>query len=92
MLYSIWSKGTWPGPSTITWQPLKNADGYVVRYGVAPGKLYNSYLVYDAHTIRAESRKVRAKLQARVGEGRVRVGAAESGWWHTPAATDQRES
>jgi 5-methylthioadenosine/S-adenosylhomocysteine deaminase len=46
----------------------------------------------DAHAIRAESRKVRAKLQARVGEGRVRVGAAESGWWHTPAATDQRES
>ena len=46
----------------------------------------------DAHTIRAESRKVRAKLQARVGAGRVRVGAAESGWWHTPPATDQRES
>ena len=46
----------------------------------------------DAHTIRADSRRVRAKLQARVGEGRVRVGAAESGWWHTPPATDQREN
>ena len=21
MLHSIWSKGTWPGPSTMTWQP-----------------------------------------------------------------------
>ncbi len=46
----------------------------------------------DAQTMRAESRRVRAKLQARVGEGRVRVGSAESGWWHTPAATDQRET
>ncbi|HUK76051.1 MAG TPA: amidohydrolase [Thermoleophilia bacterium] len=46
----------------------------------------------DAQTVRAESRRVRAKLQARVGEGRVRVGSAESGWWHTPAATDQRET
>jgi 5-methylthioadenosine/S-adenosylhomocysteine deaminase len=46
----------------------------------------------DAQTVRAESRRVRAKLQARVGEGRVRVGSAESGWWHAPAATDQRET
>ena len=46
----------------------------------------------DAHTIRAQSRRVRTKLQSRVGEGRVRVGAAESGWWHNPPATEQRES
>ncbi len=46
----------------------------------------------DAHTIRADSRRVLAKLHAKVGEGRVRVGAAESGWWHTPPATDQREN
>ena len=46
----------------------------------------------DAESVRAEGRRVRAKLQARVGAGRVRVGAAESGWWHTPAATDQRET
>lgn len=44
-----------PRNATITWQPLKNADGYVVRYGVAPEKLYNSYLVYDAHTITIHS-------------------------------------
>jgi hypothetical protein len=44
-----------PRDATITWQPLKNADGYVVRYGVAPGKLYNSYMVYDAHTITIHS-------------------------------------
>jgi len=46
----------------------------------------------DAETLRSESRRVRAKLQARVGDGRVQVGAAESGWWHAPAATDQRET
>jgi len=44
-----------PRDATITWQPLKNADGYVVRYGVKPGKLYNSYMVYDANTITVHS-------------------------------------
>ena len=44
-----------PRDATITWQPLKNADGYVVRYGVKPGKLYNNYMVYDAHTITIHS-------------------------------------
>jgi 5-methylthioadenosine/S-adenosylhomocysteine deaminase len=46
----------------------------------------------DADTIRAESRKLRAKLQARVRGGDVRVGAAESGWWHTASANEPRES
>jgi 5-methylthioadenosine/S-adenosylhomocysteine deaminase len=46
----------------------------------------------DQRAIRAESRRVRGKLQARVAEGRVQVGAAGSGWWHSPTATDQRES
>jgi len=45
----------------------------------------------DAATIRAESRKVRTKLQARVHGGGVRVGAAESGWWHTAPASHPRE-
>ena len=44
-----------PRDATITWQPVKGADGYVVRYGVAPGKLYNSYLTYDAHTLTIHS-------------------------------------
>jgi cytosine/adenosine deaminase-related metal-dependent hydrolase len=46
----------------------------------------------DRQAIRAESRRVRGKLQARMAEGRVQVGAAGSGWWHSPTATDQRES
>ena len=44
-----------PRDATITWQPVKNADGYVVRYGIEPDKLYNSYMVYDAHTITIHS-------------------------------------
>lgn len=37
--------------ATITWEAVKGADGYVVRYGIEPGKLYNNYMVYDANTI-----------------------------------------
>ena len=44
-----------PRDATITWQPAKGADGYVVRYGIEPGKLYNNYMVYDAHTITIHS-------------------------------------
>jgi len=44
-----------PRDATITWQPVKGADGYVVRYGVEPNKLYNNYMVYDADTITIHS-------------------------------------
>jgi hypothetical protein len=44
-----------PRDATITWQPVEGADGYVVRYGVEPDKLYNNYMVYDAHTITIHS-------------------------------------
>jgi xylan 1,4-beta-xylosidase len=44
-----------PRDATITWQPVKGADGYVVRYGIEPDKLYNNYMVYDAHTITIHS-------------------------------------
>lgn len=31
----------------ITWASQKNAQGYNVRWGIAPDKLYSSWLVYD---------------------------------------------
>jgi hypothetical protein len=31
----------------ISWAPAKGAFGYNVRWGVAPDKLYNSWMVYD---------------------------------------------
>jgi len=44
-----------PRDATITWQPVKGADGYVVRYGIEPDKLYNNYMVYDKYTITIHS-------------------------------------
>jgi len=31
---------------TLTWDKVETADGYIVRYGIAPDKLYNQYHVY----------------------------------------------
>ena len=39
-----------PRDATLLWEPVKGADGYVIRYGIKPDKLYNNYMVYDAHT------------------------------------------
>lgn len=33
--------------ANLLWHPVPGADGYVVRYGIEPDKLYNSYIVYD---------------------------------------------
>jgi xylan 1,4-beta-xylosidase len=44
-----------PRDVTLTWQPVEGADGYVVRYGVEPDKLYNNYMVYDAYTLTMHS-------------------------------------
>ena len=35
----------------ISWQHIKNAQGCNVRYGIAPDKLYQSWLVYDADEV-----------------------------------------
>ena len=31
---------------TIKWQPVKNAQGYNIMWGIAPDKLYSSWMVY----------------------------------------------
>ncbi len=41
--------------AVIRWLPVANADGYIVRYGIAPTKLYNNYMVYDADSIAIHS-------------------------------------
>ena len=35
----------------ISWKHIENAQGCNVRYGVAPDKLYLSWLVYDADEV-----------------------------------------
>jgi xylan 1,4-beta-xylosidase len=39
----------------IRWTPVENADGYIINYGIAPDKLYNSYMVYDADSVAIHS-------------------------------------
>jgi 5-methylthioadenosine/S-adenosylhomocysteine deaminase len=54
---------------------------------VAGDVLYSErrYTRLDPAAVRAQGRHIREKLLARVDEGRVRVGAADSGWWHDPS-------
>ena len=35
----------------VSWQHIENAQGCNVRYGIAPDKLYQSWLVYDADEV-----------------------------------------
>lgn len=37
--------------ANVIWEPVVGADGYVVRYGIEPNKLYNSYIVYDKNQL-----------------------------------------
>ncbi len=41
--------------ATLIWKPYKGADGYVVRYGIDPQKLYNNYMVYDGYNLAIHS-------------------------------------
>ena len=41
--------------ASLLWQPVEGADGYVVRYGIERGKLYNSYMVYDDNKLTIHS-------------------------------------
>ncbi|MFC1838040.1 family 43 glycosylhydrolase [Thermodesulfobacteriota bacterium] len=44
-----------PRDVTLTWKPEEGADGYIVRYGIEPEKLYNNYMVYDGYTLTIHS-------------------------------------
>ncbi len=37
--------------ATLTWNKVKEAQGYNVTWGIAPDKLYNSWLVYDENKL-----------------------------------------
>ncbi|HET8737598.1 MAG TPA: discoidin domain-containing protein, partial [Pricia sp.] len=39
----------------ISWKPLKNAQGYNVLWGIAPDKLYSSWLVYGENALQLKS-------------------------------------
>jgi len=35
----------------ISWEPQKEAQGYNIRWGIAPDKLYSSWLIYGNHSL-----------------------------------------
>lgn len=39
----------------ITWERYKDAQGYNVRWGIAPDKLYSSWMIYDANQLELKS-------------------------------------
>lgn len=39
----------------LTWTPDPNSQGYIVRWGIAPDKLYTSWLVYDRNELLLKS-------------------------------------
>jgi xylan 1,4-beta-xylosidase len=39
----------------VTWDAVQGATGYIIRFGVDPGKLYHSYMVYDRNKIEINS-------------------------------------
>lgn len=39
----------------ISWTPVKGAQGYNVLWGIAPDKLYSSWMVYDANELSMKS-------------------------------------
>jgi enterochelin esterase-like enzyme len=41
--------------ASLLWEPIPGADGYIVRYGIEPNKLYNSYILYDDNKITIRS-------------------------------------
>jgi xylan 1,4-beta-xylosidase len=41
--------------AVVRWDTVADADGYIIRYGIASDKLYNNYMVYDADSIAIHS-------------------------------------
>jgi hypothetical protein len=35
--------------ASLKWNPVEGAQGYNIRWGIAPDKLYQSWLIYDRH-------------------------------------------
>ena len=44
--------------ANLLWEPVDGADGYVVRYGIEPNKLYNSDMVYGKNYLNIKTLNV----------------------------------
>jgi cytosine/adenosine deaminase-related metal-dependent hydrolase len=67
-------------------------DVFVTVVGGRPLYRDRIYTGLDAETVRRAAFGVRETLRERVREGAVRVGAAESGWWHPAAGAAGEET
>jgi hypothetical protein len=38
--------------AVVQWQKQENCQGYNIRWGIAPGKMYNSWMVYDKNVLK----------------------------------------
>ncbi len=43
---------------TVHWKKLDGVQGYIIRYGIAPDKLYNNYQIYESDSIKFNSLNV----------------------------------
>jgi hypothetical protein len=43
----------------LNWSPVKNAQGYVVYFGIAPDKLYNSIMIYKDTILQLNSLNIK---------------------------------
>lgn len=41
--------------AVVRWDSVPDADGYIIRYGIASDKLYNNYMVYDVDSVEIHS-------------------------------------
>jgi xylan 1,4-beta-xylosidase len=44
-----------PRNAQVSWKPVQGASGYIVRYGIAPDKLYNNYQVQEGTSVKINS-------------------------------------
>jgi len=40
---------------SVQWEKQQNCQGYNVRWGIAPDKLYSSWMVYDKNSLELKS-------------------------------------
>jgi hypothetical protein len=70
--------------ATISWTAVPGAVGYMVRYGIAPNKLYSNYQVFDATTVSIRSLNIGVQYTFNV-EAFNRTGASGATMVDMPA-------
>ena len=59
--FEVLRDATHPQSAELSWQPVANAEGYVIRYGIGPDKLYNHSQVLGGDSAKRGIRLLMAK-------------------------------